>query len=431
MTEKKLENINDSIFDEQKVNELDPKLSKIRDSVLQAISEPTESEPAKTKKTTKKVLSDKAVKKAEVLKSTKKSIFEKKKNTTKDSDDKMTPQEIISQESEQPKDKSALGEKEQIDASLVGKQDSTKQKRPAIFKILFLSILSTAVLLILVLSVGVYTFGWRQPVVKQISSYLYFPAGFYGYQPISLKAYWADIDTLTYFYQHQVEQGAYKEMPPTEEIQKIVWDRLLNMVIIQQLAKDYQVSVSPSDISSEIDQIVREAGSREKLAENLYEFYHWDIETFSAKVIGPFILEQRVWEKINADPIYDQAAQAEAQEILAQVKSNPEIFSQAASDKSDDLASAARGGDLGYFNQGVMVPEFEQAVFNLQVGEISDLVKTQFGYHIIRLDDKIVSETDPNDIQVKASHILIAPQNLNDILEKKKTDKKIIQLLDN
>ena len=55
---------------------------------------------------------------------------------------------------------------------------------------------------------------------------------------------------------------------------------------------------------------------------------------------------------------------------------------------SEDEASAKNGGDLDYFGRGRMVPEFDQVAFAMEPGQISDLVKTQFGYHIIKLVDK-------------------------------------------
>ncbi len=80
----------------------------------------------------------------------------------------------------------------------------------------------------------------------------------------------------------------------------------------------------------------------------------------------------------------------EALAIAREVRKNltAENFAEYASLFSEDPGSAPRGGDLGFFGRGVMVAEFEQAAFSLQQGEISGLVKTQFGYHIIYLIEK-------------------------------------------
>jgi len=57
--------------------------------------------------------------------------------------------------------------------------------------------------------------------------------------------------------------------------------------------------------------------------------------------------------------------------------------------------SAAKGGDLGYFGPGAMVPPFEKAAFAMQPGEVSEVVQTQFGYHVIRLEDRRGGATVP------------------------------------
>jgi foldase protein PrsA len=75
--------------------------------------------------------------------------------------------------------------------------------------------------------------------------------------------------------------------------------------------------------------------------------------------------------------------QSEALAILEQLKKG-EKFGKLARELSIDSGSAKRDGDLGYFGRGVMVKPFEEAAFKLQVGSISDPVKSEFGYHIIK-----------------------------------------------
>ncbi len=80
-----------------------------------------------------------------------------------------------------------------------------------------------------------------------------------------------------------------------------------------------------------------------------------------------------------------------------------EDFNQLAKDNSEDPGSAARGGDLGFMSRGDFVHEFEETAFNLQPGELSDVVETQFGFHIIRLVER-------RGEKIHAQHILIIPK---------------------
>lgn len=83
-----------------------------------------------------------------------------------------------------------------------------------------------------------------------------------------------------------------------------------------------------------------------------------------------------------------EKARAKAQELLAQVRKNPDSFAELAKKESQDPGSAAQGGDLDFFARGAMVKPFDDAVFALKnKGDISDVVESEFGFHIIKLTD--------------------------------------------
>lgn len=115
---------------------------------------------------------------------------------------------------------------------------------------------------------------------------------------------------------------------------------------------------------------------------------------------------ERIWFRQivitpQADSVSLVEARAEADSLLRLVRSGAD-FSELAIEHSDDPGSAQRGGDLGAFRRGRMYPAFERAAFGLRTGEVSDLVRTPVGFHIIRVDRKAPAE-------VSARHILVSP----------------------
>ena len=104
-------------------------------------------------------------------------------------------------------------------------------------------------------------------------------------------------------------------------------------------------------------------------------------------------------ESVNASHILVESEE-KALEILAKIKDGSISFEEAAEAHST-CPSGQRGGNLGDFTRGQMVPEFDKAVFEMTEGTISEPVQTQFGYHLIKLDKKHESEITPLD-EIKA-----------------------------
>jgi peptidyl-prolyl cis-trans isomerase D len=100
--------------------------------------------------------------------------------------------------------------------------------------------------------------------------------------------------------------------------------------------------------------------------------------------------------KVPQDATQEQEAEirARAEKVLAELRDGAD-FAALAKAHSDDAATAEKGGDLGFFPRGQMVKPFEEAAFALPVGQISDLVRTPFGFHILRVEDKIEADVKP------------------------------------
>jgi peptidyl-prolyl cis-trans isomerase C len=115
----------------------------------------------------------------------------------------------------------------------------------------------------------------------------------------------------------------------------------------------------------------------------------------------------------QADEATKKQARAKIDDILERVRAG-EDFAKLARENSDD-GSKDQGGDLGFFRRGQMVPPFDQAAFALQPGEISDVVTTQFGYHIIKSVERKDAQVVPYD--------KVQPQILKFLSDKKKQDR--------
>ena len=112
-------------------------------------------------------------------------------------------------------------------------------------------------------------------------------------------------------------------------------------------------------------------------------------------------------------PSDSAAVQEEAEELAKEARSDAD-FAELARENSEDPGSASKGGELGYFGRGRMVPAFEKAAFALKIGQISDPVLSRFGWHIIQLEDR---RRKDGEEEIRARHILLKIKPGEDTLQ--------------
>ncbi|GMK38646.1 hypothetical protein PCCS19_17000 [Paenibacillus sp. CCS19] len=185
-------------------------------------------------------------------------------------------------------------------------------------------------------------------------------------------------------------------------------DGLINNELLKQAADSQGIVITDEDIQRELNLIIQSMGSREnfELALEQYQMTEEDLQpdllyqarlrkllssqiNISESAIRTYYDENKssfgTPEQVRASHILVET-KAEADAIYTQLKNGAD-FAQVAKEKSIDTGSAVGGGDLNYFQRGDMVAEFEDAAFSLKVGEISQPVQSDFGYHLILVTD--------------------------------------------
>jgi len=124
----------------------------------------------------------------------------------------------------------------------------------------------------------------------------------------------------------------------------------------------------------------------------------------------------RVPLKPNQKDLTDAEALAKAQDIRAKIVAGGD-FAALAKAESDDSGSGAKGGDLGTFKHGQMVPAFDKAAFSAPIGEVTEPVKTDFGYHIIKITSRTAKSFDDAKPEIEKE---LKPKMMKEAVEKVK-----------
>jgi len=211
----------------------------------------------------------------------------------------------------------------------------------------------------------------------------------------------------------------------TESMKKQVLDRLITLELLSQKADESNIYVDPKEVEGKLAEMkaMRMRGSfgildTMNVPEPEWDDYRADLinsikiqellkqEVYDKARVGPdeakeyykahpeeFTTPEEVWARHILIKVPEDATEAQRDEALKTIEKaalriqNGEAFAAVAKEASQDV-TASYGGDLGYFARGRMVPEFEAAAFSLEKGQVSDIVDTKYGYHLIKVEDK-------------------------------------------
>ncbi|MBI3956733.1 MAG: peptidyl-prolyl cis-trans isomerase [Candidatus Kerfeldbacteria bacterium] len=163
-------------------------------------------------------------------------------------------------------------------------------------------------------------------------------------------------------------------------------------------------------------------GSRDEITQLLNTLYGWDEAQFKEKVLRPYLALQKLDEVLTKDGTLTGDAERRGNEVLVKLNAKEQTFEELAKTYSED-GTAAVGGDLGFFGKGVMDPDFEAAADALKPGEVSGLVRSQFGYHIIELLDRV--DDAEKGVQYHARHILFATKSVDEYVNDRIAEQNI------
>lgn len=203
-----------------------------------------------------------------------------------------------------------------------------------------------------------------------------------------------------------------------------VLERLITVEVLAQKAEQLKIQAEPQQLDQRIQEIQQSLGGEQAMKDAL-QAHGLSMEDLRADIQRSMriqkLLEKEVFEKVAVDQgevkgfydsnpqVFQVPEQVRARHIIVMVKEGAteadkkqaqaaiqkaadrirkgESFEEVAKQVSQD-GTAQRGGDLGYFSRGQMVPEFEKVAFGLEKGKVSPVVETQFGYHLIKVEDR-------------------------------------------
>jgi parvulin-like peptidyl-prolyl isomerase len=212
-------------------------------------------------------------------------------------------------------------------------------------------------------------------------------------QPIGQEEYEKQVAQVeAFFAQEGLDPESEEGRERLAQARRQVLEQMIDQELIRQAAVEMGVSISEAELESSIQDIIEQSGGQDQFNQSL-QGMDTTYEDFRQMLLDQ-LLSEAVYSAVTASisPVAEQVharhillpTRERAEEVLARLQAG-EDFSYLAREYSEDISSRESGGDVGFFPRGVMPPEVEEVAFSLEVGETSEIVETQFGFHIVQV----------------------------------------------
>lgn len=215
-------------------------------------------------------------------------------------------------------------------------------------------------------------------------------------EPITVEDYQKQVYQVEAFFQQEgLDLESEEGRERLAQARRQVLEQMIDQVLIRQAAVEMDVSISDAELESNIQEIVEQSGGQEQFNQSLQatetsydDFRQMLLDQLLSEAVFSAVTESvsSVGEQVHARHILLPTMER-AEEVLARLEGG-EDFAFLAREYSEDISSRESGGDMGFFPRGVMPPEVEGGAFSFDVGEISEIIESPFGFHILQVLEK-------------------------------------------
>jgi len=266
--------------------------------------------------------------------------------------------------------------------------------------------ISLVAVVVVIFGVLIYAYRSENPAVKAVASVVPYPVERVNGHFVTYKSYLFEVDANKRAYQNNaklnnqpaVDFNSADGKKLVVQIKEHALDKLASDSLTAQIASAKKVKVTDKEVNDLINQLYQRYGGKDTLLKTLNQIYGWNIGDLK-NVVYKQLLAKNLEDKVTSDPAVTAAAKTKAQNVLKDIKAGGD-FTEAAK-KNSQASDAAGGGDLGFFTKGQLPDELQKAAEALQPGQVSDPIKDQYGFEIIKVIEK------KDDGSIHAQHILI------------------------